>query len=180
MTLERIVCELTKSVASKLHTSSHHPSWRANANVPPEKAIMVTVKGDRYGADIKEAIKTLETRVEDFMSQAEVCGAQQLGRLEEGVNDINNFLKRIMKDEEILREAKRALDEEKAIEDRVHDRTLQELQQKVKQQELQIAVYNKCYGFLTANPAVDSRTGKGESFLENPGKWHANLELTWT
>jgi hypothetical protein len=128
----------------------------------------LTAKGDRYGADVKEAIKTLETRVEDFMSQAELCGAQRLGRLEEGVNDINNFLRRIMKDEAILREAKRALEEQKAIADKVHDRTLQELQQKVKQQELQIAVYNKCYGFLTANPAVDGRTGKGESVLEIP------------
>ncbi|KUI71150.1 hypothetical protein VM1G_07001 [Cytospora mali] len=139
VTLEKIVCELTKNVA--------------------KKAIMVTVKGDRYGADIKVAVKTLESRVEDFMLQAAICGDQRLGRVEDGVNDIKHLLSRLIKDEATLREANRALEVEKAREDSAHNRTLQELEQTIKQQKLQIAVYNTYYGFLNASPAVDSRTG---------------------
>ncbi|ROV87889.1 hypothetical protein VMCG_10294 [Cytospora schulzeri] len=162
MTLEIIMSELTKSIT--------------------RKTIMVTMKGDRYGADIKEALKNLETKVEEFMSQAEICGAQQGGRVEEDVSytkedvsyiredvscikeDVsyikNNFCRQLTKDKAIQREEERVLEEAKAVEDKAHNVTLQDLRQKVKQQRLQLAVYNKCYGFLIANPAIDSRTGK--------------------
>lgn len=149
----------------------------------PEKVITITVKGDRYGADIKEAIKTLKTRVEDFRSQAELCDAQRLGRMEKGVNNVNSLLSQIMKDQAILREERRALEEEKTTTDRDRDsdRTLRDLRQKVKQQELQITVLNKSYEFFTSNPAMDGRTGKGEFVHEFTGRHHARLfELTPT
>ena len=128
-----------------------------------EKAVKIIVKGDQYGADIKKAIETLHSAVEDFRWEAQTCDAQRLGRVEDGVNETNKLLSQMMKDQAKLREEKRRLEENKARESKEYESIPQESRQKVQQEELQIAVYNTYYGFLIANPAVDSRTGKGET-----------------
>lgn len=125
---------------------------------PPEKVIMVTVKGDRYGADIKEAIKTLDDRIEDFKEEAKVCDAKRLGRMEEKVD----FLSQMVKDEAELRKKRTLLEDKEASRNMSHESDGQD-RQTIKHEGLQVNVYNTYYVFLTANPALDSRTGKGES-----------------
>lgn len=130
---------------------------------------MVTIKGSDYADEIKDAIKTLSTRVDEFDSEARICDSERLGQVEENgvrtmiaVESLTEFLRQKKKDEEALYEKTRFL-ESQAIRYKQDSQKIElALRQSVAQEELQIAVENALYRFYMAHPNIDNRTGKCE------------------
>ncbi|POS73063.1 hypothetical protein DHEL01_v208542 [Diaporthe helianthi] len=153
--LERIVAELTKSLSKKV--------------------FMATIKGSDYADDIKDAIKTLATRVDEFDSEARICDSARLGRLEQNdirtmiaIESITERVRQQMKQDKEEIDQKLRLLETQALKDKRADQDLVTgLSKSVVQEALQIAVSNACYRFLMAHPNIDNRTGKMIASPEN-------------
>lgn len=77
--LESIIRELSKSSRSKCISLSlclNIAKWF------PEKTIVITLKGEQYGASITTAIETLKRALKAFQHEAQICDSKRLGRLE--------------------------------------------------------------------------------------------------
>lgn len=46
------------------------------------KGFSATLKGDRYGHELSEAIEALDLSLEKFKDEADLCAAERLGRIE--------------------------------------------------------------------------------------------------
>lgn len=131
---------------------------------------MATIKGSDYADDIKDAIKTLSTRVDEFDSEARVCDSERLGEVRKdgvrtriAIESIQELLEQTKQEKEFLYERIQFL-ESQAAEGKKHTKSLVSgLREDMVQEELQIAVYNAFYGLFMAHPNVDDRTGKRES-----------------
>lgn len=131
---------------------------------------MATIKGSEYAGDIKDAIKSLSTRVEEFDSEAKMCDSERLGEVKKdgvrtriAIESIQELLQQTKQEKELLYERIRFL-ESRAVGDEERTKTsVSGLRQNMMQEDLQIAVYNAFYGLFMAHPSVDDRTGKRES-----------------
>ncbi|KAH8887910.1 hypothetical protein GQ53DRAFT_844008 [Thozetella sp. PMI_491] len=164
--LERIVNELTKSMA--------------------KKSSGLLFKGDRYGTDVSNSIADLEKELKAFKSQAEICAQQKFGRMDRKVTrsmvaaentevavvDMQLKLDRIQGTVESSFRDQQAREEalmQKLIEARSQSMTLtarneeeeflrQEMK-RIRHMNHQTNVQNNLYVFLTGNPVFDPRNG---------------------
>ena len=169
--LERIVGELTKSLTSK---RTHGPSVPIAVTAlylthSAGKVFMATIKGSEYADDIKDAIKTLSTRVDEFDSEARICDSERLGQVKENgvrtmiaIESIEELLRQTKQEKEALYERIRFLESQAVKDNQDTQNVTSGLRQSLAQEELQTSVYNEFYRLFMAHPNVDTRTGKRE------------------
>ncbi|CAM1503809.1 Fc.00g014000.m01.CDS01 [Cosmosporella sp. VM-42] len=135
-----------------------------------KKGFSATLKGDRYGHEISDAIENLDTALAEFKAEAELCAAQRLGRIEKhaigGRMDIAN-VQRMLGDMEKREEEKaqqtkewqQAVIQEFGNQGRLLIERMEETERHRQTSASGANVTTNYYVFLTSSPYFDPRTG---------------------
>jgi hypothetical protein len=144
---------------------------------------MATIKGSEYADDIKDAIKTLSTQVDEFDSEARICDSERLGQVKENgvrtmiaIESIEELLRQTKQEKEALYERIRFLESQAVKDNQDKQNIMSGLRQSLAQEELQTSVYNEFYRLFMAHPNVDTRTGKREYLELGANFIHANFK----